>query len=105
MKLWWAALLVALACGPPSDEVMAHLPSPEDEPAELYIIRMSIAYATYMEWRASPWSRPYDGIMETPVYVLVDNRGMGCVVPASVWHLNPQYITKCVSGWLIPRPK
>ncbi len=94
-------LLLAIACGGPQ-LTPGYVLSPGEKPQQLYKIEHSLAYTNHQDWWNSPWSRII-GPMVFPVFVLVDTRGLGCVVPDDIWAINPQYLIDCPSGWLMPR--
>ena len=101
------ALLMAaavLACGGPQ-LTPGYVQMAGEKPERRYKIEQSIAYTNHQQWWNSPWSRIIDDAMIYPVFVLVDTRGLGCVVPNDIWAINPQYLIDCPSGWLIPRAR
>ena len=60
-------------------------------------------YISTQKWQQSPYFRIGSNQVTLPVFVLIDQRGMGCVVPPQIWALSPQYAA-CPTGWLHARP-
>lgn len=74
-------------------------PSPRNE----HTIVDGLMYSSYWDWRRSPFYRiTTDLVVGTPVFVLVDNLGYGCVVPGEVWALSPPFAA-CPGKWRSPR--
>ena len=74
-----------------------------DKPMEGQRIVDHREYSNFYSWSRSPYFRvTIDVPSASPVFVLIDNRGMGCVVPADIWAMSPHRI-KCPSKWRHPR--
>jgi len=96
-KVWYVLLLAACASRAPTGSV---------NPGQIeHQIAYNLAYSSYQDWQNSEFYRiSLDHTAITPIFVLVDKLGYGCVVPGAVWALNPTYAA-CATRWRAPRPK
>jgi hypothetical protein len=77
----------------------------QPEPAKLqatYRIVGWQSYRSHHDWGNSPYYRTEDAGAEYPIHILVREDGWACVVPRSVFALNPPQVG--CSDWRTPRP-
>jgi hypothetical protein len=95
------AAAVAIGCGAgyvPS----GYLRGDADREAPLRRVAGSAVYQSSSRWQQAPWFRITDRPDALPIFVLYDVDGMGCLVPAEIFALNPPDIA-CPSGWRWPK--